>query len=234
MNAFRRLAALVFILQGAPAQAGKLEFPEVLKEVNAAADAKSVIVDFPFTNKTAKPVTITKSDPKCACLSVQISGGKFTYAPGESGVVRTTMVIGNLLGTQKKSIDLWFDQASGGEPSLHLNLIVHIPDVISLDQKTVHWGMGSKLEPKTIHIVMDGRKPIHITRMAGGEDSFHYELKTLELGQKYDLIVTPTDTKTPVLSVIRLETDCEISKHKTIQVFAQVRKLTAAEVATQP
>ena len=222
------------MLFGAIAHAAGLEFPELRKETRAMIDAKSVIVDFPFTNKTSKSVTIAKCDTKCACLKVQVSGGKFTYAPGESGIVRTTMDLGNLLGTQEKSIDLWLDQASADKPSLSLDLVVHIPVVISLDPKTVYWGIDSKPEPKTIHIVMDGGKPINITDVVGPKESFRYELKTLEAGKKYDLIVTPSDTKDPRLSMIRIETDCEISKYKTPQVFAQVRKLTPAELATQP
>lgn len=234
MNSLGQFTALVFLLFGAIAQAAGLEFPELRKETEAAADGKSVIVDFPFTNKTDKPVTITKCDTKCACLTVQISGGKFTYAPGESGTVRMTMDLGNLLGTQEKSIDLWLDKASPDKPSLQLDLVVHIPILISLDPKTVYWGIDSKPEPKTIRVTMDGKKPIHITNVIGSKNSFQYELKTVEMAKKYDIIVTPLDTKIPVLSVIRIETDCEISKHKTQQVFAQVRKLTETEVATPP
>lgn len=234
MNSLGQLSALIFLLFAAVAQAVELEFPELRKVVDAPADGKSVIVDFPFTNKTTKPVTITKCDTKCACLTVQVSGGKFTYAPGESGVVRTTMDLGNLLGAQEKSIDMWLGNAPSDKPSLSLDLVVNIPVVISLGPKTVYWGIDSKPEPKTIHIVMDYKKPIHITNVTGPKDSFHYELKTVEMGKKYDIVVTPSDTKVPVLSVLRIETDCEISKHKTQQVFAQVRKLTAAEVAAQP
>jgi hypothetical protein len=228
------ITALVLLLTGALAHAAALDFPELRKETRAPADGKSVIVDFPFTNKTSKPVTITKCDTKCACLTVRISGGKFTYAPGESGVVRTTMELGNLLGKQEKSIDVWLDKASSDKPSLRLDLIVDIPALITLEPKTVYWGIDSKPEPKTIRVIMDGGKPINITNVTGPESSFRHELKTVEAGKKYDIIVTPLDTKIPVLSVLKIDTDCEIPKHKTQQAFTQVRKLTAAEVASQP
>ncbi|GAA5125218.1 hypothetical protein GCM10023212_26460 [Luteolibacter yonseiensis] len=228
-------AAAMFVLVSASlVRAAGLEFAELRKETRAAIDAKSVIVDFPFINKNGRPVTITKSDAKCSCLTVQISGGKFTYAPGESGVIRTTMALGNLLGPQEKTIDLWLDQAPPDKPSMRLDLVVQIPNVISLEPKTVHWDIGGKPEPRTIHIVMDGGKPIHVTNVTVPEESFRYELKTLEAGKRYDLVVTPLDTKSPLLGRIQVETDCSISKYKNQQAFAQVRKPVAENVANQP
>jgi len=234
MNPLGKLTLSIFLLSGALAKAAALEFPDLRKETRAPADGKSVTVDFPFTNKTGKPVTITKCDTKCACLTVQVSGGKFTYAPGESGIVRTTMDLGNLLGTQEKSIDVWLDKGPSGKPALSLELIVEIPAIISLEPKTVSWGIDSKPEPKTIHVTMDYQKPIHITNVTGSKELFRYELKTVEEGKKYDIVVTPLETKAAALSAFRIDTDLEIAKHKTQQAFAQVRKLNAAEIATQP
>jgi hypothetical protein len=231
MTRLRHLAPFVLILSAAMARAAGLEFNEQKKEIRPEPDAKTVIVDFPFTNKTGKPVTITKSDPKCACLTVQVSGGKFTYAPGESGVVRATMTLGNLMGTQSKTIDLWLGQSA--KPALQLDLVVHIPSIITLDPKTVHWDIGGKPEPRTIHISMDGEKPVRITGVTAFPESFRHELKTLEAGRKYELVVTPQDTTSALLGRIMIETDCTITKHRTQQVFAQVRK-PGAEANTTP
>src|SRR5690606_37322517 len=91
--------------------AAGLDFERTMEEVKAPADATKVTADFKFTNKSQKPVTISKTDPGCSCLSVQISGGKLKYAPGEGGTIRATFDVGNFSGTVDKAIALWLDNA---------------------------------------------------------------------------------------------------------------------------
>jgi hypothetical protein len=216
------------------AQAAGLEFSSLLEEVKAPADAATVTADFKFTNKSDKPITIAKSDPGCSCLKVQISGGKLKYAPGESGVVRTTFDMGNFSGTVDKVVAIWLDNDPADKPSLKLTTRVHIPVLIGLEPKTVKWELGGKSEPQTIQIRMAEGKPIHVKSAQSSSSAFKCEIKTLEEGKKYDLVVTPLDTNLPAIGVIRIETDCEIAKHRVQQGFAMVRKATAAETAAKP
>ena len=60
------------------------------------------------------------------------------------------------------------------------------------------------------------------------------ELKTVEEGKRYDLVVTPTNLDAPGIGVFRIETDCAIKKHRIQQAFAIVRKPSAAETAAKP
>lgn len=205
-------------------QAGGLEFVETLKEVNAGADATLVATEFRFTNQGDKPASITKSDPGCSCLKVEISGGKLKYAPGESGVVRTTFEMGNFSGTVDKMVALWIDDDPEDKPSTRLTVRVHIPVLIGLEPKTVKWELGAKADPQIIRIQMAEGAPIHVTGVTSSSESFACELKTVEEGKKYDLIVTPRTIDAPGMSVIRIETDCAISKHRIQQAFAVMRK----------
>ena len=50
------------------------------------------------------------------------------------------------------------------------------------------------------------------------------EVKTLEEGKHYELLVTPAETKDPGLAIIRIETDCEIKRHQVLQAFAVIRR----------
>jgi len=215
-------------------QGAGLEFTELLKEVNAAADAATLTVDFNFTNKGDKPVTITKSDPGCSCLKLQISGGKLKYAPGESGVVRATFEMGNFSGTVDKVVALWIDNDPADHPSMKLTVRVHIPVLVALEPKTVKWDIGAKPAPQTIQIRMAEGKPIRVTGVKSSSDAFSCELKTLEEGKKYDLVVTPLAMDVPGMSVIRIETDSEVSKHKVQQAFAVVRKSTPTTAVVKP
>ena len=209
-------------------QAGTLAFKELTKEQNAAIDATTVTTDFEFTNKTDKPVSITKSDPTCSCLKVQVAGGKLKYAPGESGLIRTVFDVGNATGTVEKGIAIWLDEDPPAKPSLTLQVNIHIPVLVTLDPKTVSWDIGGKPEEKTIHIKMAEGTPINVTGI-NLKDSFKYELKTIEKGVSYDLVVSPKSTENPELGIIRIETDSKIAKQKTQQAFVVVRKPAPAK-----
>jgi len=200
----------------------------MLKEVNAPADATIVTTDFEFTNKGDKPMSITKTDPGCSCLKVEISGGKLKYAPGESGVVRATFEMGNFSGTVDKMVALWVDDDPSDKPSKQLVVRVNIPVLVAIEPKTVKWDLGGKATPQVIQIRMAGDKPIRVIAANSSSESFACEIKTLEEGRKYDLIVTPKEMNAPGMTVIRIETDCAISKHRTQQAFAVVRKPTPA------
>lgn len=222
-----RLAIGIWMTLAAFAHAG-LEFRELVKDVQAPADAATVTSDFEFTNKGDKPVTIAKTDPGCSCLSVQISGGKLKYAPGESGVIRTTFEMGNFSGTVDKMVAVWLDADAPNAPSLKLTVRVHIPVLIAVEPKTVKWDIGGKGEPQIIPIRMAEGQSIRVVGVKSSSTSFSCQLKTLEEGKKYDLIVTPLEMNVPGMSVIRIETDCAIAKHRVQQAFAVVRKPTVA------
>ncbi len=223
-----------WLLFAAFAHAAGLEFPEILKEIKAPSDVPTVTADFDFTNKSDKPVSISKSDGGCSCMKVQVSGGKLKYEPGESGVVRATFEMGNFSGTVDKMVAIWVDGDSPSSPSLKLTVRIHIPVLVNLDPKTVRWNIEDKAEPKIIKIQMSEGATIHVNNVTSSSESFSYELKTLEKGKNYELAVIPKDTKVPGIGVFRIETDCAISKHQIQQAFAVVSKPTPTAAVTKP
>ncbi len=221
----------LYLALAAFVQAAGLEFAETSKEVHTTADAETAAVEFNFTNHSGKPVTIAKADAGCSCMKVLFSGGKLTYGPGESGVLRAVFNIGNASGTVEKTIALWLDTAPTNPPSQSISVRIQIPTLITLEPKTLKWDSGSKLESQTIHIRMAAGKPIHVTAIKPATEQFSCELKVIEAGRNYDLIVTPQDVKLPALCAIRIETDCETPKHRIQQAFAVVLKPTADATA---
>ncbi len=219
-----KFAIGIWLILAAFAQATNLEFAEITKDINAAADATTVIAEFTFTNKSDKTVTITKSDSGCSCLKVEIADGKLKYAPGESGVVRTQFEMGNVSGVVDKIVALWLDNDPAEQPSLQLTLRIHVPVLIALAPKTLTWELGAPLEPKTIEIRMAEGQSIRVTSVTTSSELYVCELKTLEEGKKYDLRVTPKPMETPGMCVIRIETDCPITKQRVQQAFAVVRR----------
>lgn len=214
--------------------AAGLEFSEESKEMKAPTDATTVTADFNFTNKSDKPVTIDRAEPGCSCLKVQISGGKLKYAPGESGVIRATFEMGNFSGVVDKNVALYLEKDPEGKPTKNLLVRVEIPVLIQMEPKTLDWSVGDKSEPKTIQFKITDEKPIKVLSVKGGNPAFSYELKTLEEGRRYDLVVTPLTTEKPGMSVIRIETDSPIPRYHTQQAFAVVRKPAAGQTASKP
>lgn len=220
-----KIAMAIWLSILAFSQAAELSFKELTKDVDAPADARSVTAEFAFTNKSEKPITIAKSDPGCSCLKVEISEGKLKYGPGESGTLRATFDVGNFSGTVDKVIGLWLDSDASSTPTMRLTVRIHIPVLIVLEPtKTLSWTVGEKPEPQTIHIRMAEGETIHVTGVKSSSQNFACEIKNVEDGKKYDLVVTPQDTASPGMTVIRIETDCKIDKHKIQQAFGVVRK----------
>jgi hypothetical protein len=228
-----RIACAIWLVLIPFVQAG-LDFPSTLKDVQAPADAKIVTADFEFTNHSDKTVNVAKVDPTCSCISVTIKEGKLRYAPGESGIIRTKFDMGNFSGTVDKVVAVWLDNDPIDKPSVALTVRVHIPVLVSLEPKSVKWETGGKGEPQIIRIPMNHTKPIHVTGVRSSSESFEMDLKTIKDGQNYELVVTPVDVNSPGIAVLRIETDCDIPKHKIQQAFAMVRKSTPAETAAKP
>jgi hypothetical protein len=212
---------LWFALAGMLCGAG-LTFPEPLKEISAGVEATTVTAEFDFKNETAEPVSLTKIDGGCACMSVKTSGGQMKFEPGESGKIQAVFEVGNFSGTVDKVIGLWLAGNSSDEPSQQLTVRVHIPVLVTLEPKTLKWPYQSEPVTQKIQIRMSGPKPIKILSVSSASKIFKYELKTVEEGSHYELSITPDHTTTPGLAVFRIETDSDSPKHKIQQVFAVI------------
>ncbi len=212
-------------------QAAGLVFPEIRKEVHAEPDVNAVTTDFEFTNKSNKTITVVKYDAACSCMAVSIKDSKLRYAPGESGVVRTEFNMGNFSGEVDKSATLWLDGDPEDKSSLVLTVHVVIPELVSLEPKTVKWEVNEAPTPKTVHIKINHTEPIHVLSVTSTNELYTQQLKTVEDGKTYELIVTPLDVKTPSLGIMRLVTDSKIKRFQTQMAFTQVLKPRLADAS---
>lgn len=219
------MKALTFILLllGLIPAGAALEFETPSIKVDADLNDKTVTRDFKFTNKGEKPVKIKQADAGCSCLAVQVAGGKFDYAPGESGILRAVFELGSFQGTVDKQINVWLEGDAEDKPSTSLMMSVNIPIIISLEPKTLKWEVGAPAEPKVIDVKMNYGKPIHVLSVATGNDSFSAKLITVEDGKHYQVEITPAKgTDSAGLAVVRIETDVEIEKQRIQQAFSVI------------
>jgi hypothetical protein len=218
----KALPFLLLLLATFPASAG-LEFETPAIKVDADLNDKLVTRDFKFTNSGEKAIKITQADAGCSCLGVEVAEGKFSYAPGESGVLRATFEIGSFQGTVDKQINVWLEGDPEEKPSIALTMSVHIPVIIKIEPKSVKWKVGDPAEPKVIDIAMDYERPIHVTSVATSNESFSAELITIEDGKHYQIKVTPQKgTASAGLNIVRIETDADIERQRVQQAFAVI------------
>lgn len=215
---------------GAPGTVGKLQFDAELRDVPVAPDAQQVVVDFGFANTSGRPIAIRLVEKNCTCISVEISGGKLRYESGQGGVIRATFQLDNLTGEVEKSCMLYLEGDPDNKPSHTLTALLRIPELVKLSQKSLKWELGGKLEPQKIDIEMAYTKPIRVVSTSCSSDKFRLDLKAIEDGRRYQLWVTPGPAAETGLGLIRVETDCEIPRHRVQQAFALIRKPPPVEV----
>jgi len=202
---------------------GGLTFPETTKQLKATLEDSIVTTDFAFTNKTAKVIEIKQVQPSCSCISAGVEGGKLRYAPGESGVIRTKFDMGASTGDVEKQVAVFVDDDKETSPSATLKLDVHIPVVFNIEPKTAKWDTGSDPAPKTLTFTVEGADPIHVKQVTCSNPAFKFELKTVEDGRRYELTITPSDTKATSIGAFRIDTDCKIERHRAQQAYAVIR-----------
>lgn len=219
----RLIVCLGMVLTSLSYGAG-LDFTATFKEINAPSDAKKVSADFEFTNRSNEAVKIAKYDAACSCMAVGIKDGKLEFAPGESGLLRADFEMGNFSGMVDKTVALWLDDDPPEKPSVTLTVRVHIPVLVAIEPKTVKWDVGAAATPQIIRITMNHDEPIRVKAVTSSSQAFRFELKTIDDGKLYELVVTPEEVSTPGLAIMRIETDCVIERHRLQQAFAVVRK----------
>lgn len=219
------MRALLPILFGMilPGMAGEFTFETKLTEVEVPLDGRRVTADFKFENKSDEEVAIAKYNATCSCMTVQVKGGKLSYAPGESGVIRGVFDMGNFSGTVDKSVQLWLDDDPEEAPSVTLTARIHIPVLVDVEPKTLRWDVGGKMESQTITVSMKHDEPIKVTSVNCANPDFKIELKVVEEGKKYELEVSPTDNESQSIGLISIETDCAIKKHAVQRAYTIIR-----------
>jgi hypothetical protein len=205
---------------------GELRFDEPTQEVQARFDQTEATCLFRFTNRGEQVEEIVRYESSCACLKVEVADGKRRYAPGESGMIRAVFDLGNATGKVEKNVHLWLRGDPATEPSVKLTAKLLIPELVRIEPKTVRWDVDAERlpEPRVISIEMNHEKPIRIRSAEASTEKFEVEVRELEAGSSYELVVTPESLKVPALGVIYIRTDCELERFALQRAFAVVRK----------
>ena len=230
-----RFLASALIALCLPLAAAELKFETKLREFTVAADAATVVAQFPFKNESKEEVEIVEYTAACSCITASINPkGKLKYAPGESGIIRAEFELSALAGTVEKSVALRLNGDREDEPSVTLVTRITIPVLVEVEPKTLTWSIGEGVKPKTVTLTMHHDEPIHVVSLNAQDKRFSQELKTIEDGKKYEIIVTPTATDAAAMGVVHIETDCKLTRHRSQRLFMVVRRELQSSAATKP
>lgn len=211
-----------------------LTFDSKEVEIDAPAGASEVVADFPFKNDSKKEIIITQSAPDCSCIGIGIKDGKFTYAPGESGLIRAVFDMGNFTGSVDKGIGVWLKGDPVEKPSINLKVKVNIPELIVVSSKSVKWTVGDEPKPQSIRVEMKHTQPIHITGFSSTSKDYLVEIKEIEKGKSYDVLITPRELKSPGFAMISLRTDSKIDQYKSKQLYASTQREQKDQTSIKP
>lgn len=229
------LAPVLFALC-LPLAAAELKFETKLREFTVAPDAEKVVAEFPFKNESKETVDIVEYTAGCSCITASISPkDKLKYAPGEGGIIRAEFELSALSGVVEKPVALRLNGDKEDEPSVTLLTRITVPVLVNVEPKTLTWTIGDEAKPKTVTITMNHSEPIRVTELSSADKRFSQELKTIEEGKKYEIVVTPQAPDAPAMGVVHIETDCKLTRHRSQRIFMVVRKaLPAAAATTKP
>lgn len=217
-----------------PLAAGTLKFDANSQEITVALDQKSATVDFPFKNESSDDVVIEKNASDCPCAAVGVKDSKLVYKPGESGTIRIVFNLGKIPETADKFVSLYLKGDREDHPSIKLTTRIIVPVVVDLQPRSVTWDIGAKPEPKTITVTMHDSEPVKILSMTSSDPRFKSELKTIEEGKKYEVVITPTSTDTIGMGMLRVETDSKTDPRPAHPVYMIVRQAPAKSGQTAP
>lgn len=173
---------------------------------------------FPFTNNSAKPVTIVSVESNCDCLVAAADGR--VYAPGAAGFIRSSFTIGDRLGLYERRLKVVTDESP--EPT-HLLVRIEVPELVTLTPRSVAWEINEPVGEKTIDLeVIPGLK-IEFTRVEAPGGDFSARLETVEPGRRYRLYLKPPGTARPANAAFRVQGQAESKQTVLASAYGNVR-----------
>jgi hypothetical protein len=200
-----------------PGWAGLVFDREVATE-SAAPSEETHESKFLFKNEGTAAVTIKEVQSSCGCLGA--SADKPVYQPGESGTISATIKLGSFEGEVIKSIYVLSDDPEA--PKRMLQMKITIPRLMEVSPEVTTWSVGEEPKPKTLSIKVLRDQPIEVVAVSSTRDNFTVELKEIEKGRAYEVVMTPKSTSDPTLGAVKIETTCEISRYQNRLAFFNI------------
>jgi hypothetical protein len=94
---------------------------------------------------------------------------------------------------------------------------------VLIEPMTLKWQKNENPISKTMRVKTIGKNPIRVLKIHSKCERFKYNLEEIDPGREYRVTVTPDETRTPVLGVLRIETDSQNIQESTRRAFMYVK-----------
>ncbi len=195
----------------------KLVFESVNVGVTADPKQHELKIDFPFACE-GEAVTVSSVEASCGCISGAVD--KKHLEPGEKGVVTATFKLGNFEGEIIKSIFLRSDDLENSNRQLTVRIT--IPKLISITPEVTSWGMGDAPTPKVVTVKVLDQKPIEVLSAVSGRENVTAEVREVEKGRHYEVVLTPKSTAAPMLGALTIKTNSDIPRYQSKMAFFNI------------
>ncbi|MBK1857842.1 DUF1573 domain-containing protein [Cerasicoccus arenae] len=164
--------AFLLAFTAVPNLSAKLEFPVTAISEKAELGAEKYPFVFTFENAGDQTVKITDVKTSCGCTTTDLD--KKVYQPGEKGEIKGNFKIGDRQGVQRKSITIKTNDL--GQPEIKLELMVEIPQPLSLKPGLLFWRLGSDPDAKVIEVESNEEFGIEIVSVESASEDFNVQL----------------------------------------------------------
>lgn len=217
----RTLPLFLFLIP-ALVRAEGLAFSTTAAELDIPAGALRASAKFAFKNSTGKTLKIVRTESECSCMTITTAENKTTFTPGEAGELTGTFEVGAYTGTIDKTIRVWLEGDTA--PSATLKVRAHIPELVSIDIKTLKWDLGgARGSPRKVVVRFPKDAPAKITSATSSDPRFVPTVHATEEGHAYEIEVACSDTSAKALGIIRLSIDSEMLQQQRGQFYAFVK-----------
>jgi hypothetical protein len=167
---------------------GALKWETQRIDLAANFSDKTVVGVFRFTNTGQSPITILDLRPNCGCTVAELT--KRSYAPGESGEIKTTFTFEGRLGLQEKTVQVVADD----EPAKSIPLIlqVNILEPMTCAPRLLVWRVGGEKGEKSATISATDTNRISAVKIQPRTlEEITARVETVAEGKTYRVVVQP-------------------------------------------
>jgi len=218
----RLLLPMILIGTAAPLAADALLFEPTRVIVRATPADEVVKVEFPFTNQSDAPATVTSIRSDCHCLVANAPDGPI--AAGAKGAISADFKISTLSGLVEKYLFVTY-QSGGKETRVALTAAVSIPKVLELDPPTLRWNLNNPMEEQSAEFRVLINEPVRLTEVLSSRPEFDLRIEEVEEGRRYRVHVKPkAGIDRPLLSILHLQTDCRYPAYQRLMGFLSIEQ----------
>ncbi|MFK5921563.1 MAG: DUF420 domain-containing protein [Verrucomicrobiota bacterium] len=202
------------------AEVGEVSFKNTLFEYHAKPADEVVQASFVLKNNSSADVEIIGLETSCSCLDVRAD--KKVVKPGQEALIEADFSLEKLAGTAEKFVYVRTKSPEFNEQRLTVR--VTIDPLFEIEPKMLDWVVGEPAKEKRIKFRVLRDQPVKITSLSTKSEKAEVRLDVIEAGKAYDLVVKPVSTEDILLGMIRIETDCEIKKHRNQMAYFSVKR----------